>query len=136
MTTPLGLPASFELKAIESLASAESEYVNGRFNSCANRCYYACFQAAVAALARHGITPPGGSRAQWAHGFVQAQFVTQLIDRHKVYPAELRDTLNRLATLRRTADYTIDDVGRQQAERALRRARTFVETITGGGDTQ
>ncbi len=85
MTTPVGVPAIFELKAVESLASAESEYVNGRFNSCANRCYYACFQAAVAALARHGITPPpGGARAQWSHGFVQAQLVTQLIDRRKL----------------------------------------------------
>jgi hypothetical protein len=26
-------------KAAESLLSAESEYVNGRYNSCANRCY-------------------------------------------------------------------------------------------------
>ena len=68
MTAPLGLPAAFALKAIESLASAESEYVNGRFNSCANRCYYSCFHAAVAALARHGIAPPGGTRAQWANG--------------------------------------------------------------------
>ena len=30
-------------KAVESLAGAESEYVNGRYNNCANRCYYACF---------------------------------------------------------------------------------------------
>jgi uncharacterized protein (UPF0332 family) len=37
-------------KASESLLTAESEFVNGRYNSCANRCYYACFQAAIAAL--------------------------------------------------------------------------------------
>ena len=123
-------------KADESLAGAESEFGHGRYNNCANRCYYACFQAAVAPLARRGVTPPGGSRAQWAHGFVQAQFVTQLINRRKVYPAELRDTLNRLATLRRTADYQTDDIGRPQAERALRRARTFVQALTAGDDTR
>ena len=39
---------SFLVKAEESLAGAESEYVNGRYNNCANRCYYACFQAAIA----------------------------------------------------------------------------------------
>jgi uncharacterized protein (UPF0332 family) len=39
-------------KASESLLTAESELVNGRYNSCANRCYYACFQAAIAALLR------------------------------------------------------------------------------------
>jgi uncharacterized protein (UPF0332 family) len=133
MTSSPGFVAVFLTKAAESLACAESEYVNGRFNTCANRCYYACFQAAVAALAGHSITPPGGSRAQWAHGFVQAQFVTQLIDRRKVYPASVRDTLNRIGTLRRSADYTTDEVSQTQAERALRRARTFVQTIQGGG---
>jgi uncharacterized protein (UPF0332 family) len=30
-------------KAAESLQTAESEFANGRYNSCANRCYYACF---------------------------------------------------------------------------------------------
>jgi uncharacterized protein (UPF0332 family) len=67
MASPSAVAAVFGLKSFESLAAAESEYVNGRFNTCANRCYYACFQAAVAALARHGITPPGG-----AHAFVRA----------------------------------------------------------------
>jgi uncharacterized protein (UPF0332 family) len=28
-------------KANESLLTAESEFANGRYNSCANRCYYA-----------------------------------------------------------------------------------------------
>jgi uncharacterized protein (UPF0332 family) len=50
-------------KATESLLSAESEFVNGRYNSCANRCYYACFQAAIAALLSEGIHPAG----QWSH---------------------------------------------------------------------
>lgn len=133
MTSLSAVATIFRLKAFESLASAESEYVNGRFNTCANRCYYACFQATVAALARHGITPPGATRAQWGHAFVQAQFVTHLIDRRKLYPSSLRDTLSRTATLRRTADYTTDDVSQVQAERALRRARIFVQTIEEGG---
>ncbi len=37
-------------KAIESLAGAESEFANRRYNNCANRCYYGMFQAAIAAL--------------------------------------------------------------------------------------
>jgi uncharacterized protein (UPF0332 family) len=60
----------FRAKAIESLAGAESEFVNGRFNNCANRCYYATFQAAIAALLRQGIQP--GSERTWGHPFVQA----------------------------------------------------------------
>jgi uncharacterized protein (UPF0332 family) len=132
MTTSPGFVAVFLNKAAESLACAESEYVNGRFNTCANRCYYACFQAAVAALAGHGIAPPGGIRAQWSHGFVQAQFVTQLIDRRKVYSASIGDTLNRIGALRRAADYTTDEISQIQAERALRRARAFVQTVAAG----
>ena len=42
-------------KAAESFAGAESELANGRFNNCANRCYYACFQAAIVALLRHQV---------------------------------------------------------------------------------
>ena len=34
-------------KAAESLAGAASEFVNRRYNNCANRAYYACFQSAV-----------------------------------------------------------------------------------------
>ena len=57
-------------KAEESIRTAESEFANGRYNSCANRCYYACFQAAIAALLSEGIRP----RGQWSHEFVQGQF--------------------------------------------------------------
>jgi hypothetical protein len=37
-------------KARESLAGAESEFVNRRYNNSANRSYYAVFQAAIHAL--------------------------------------------------------------------------------------
>jgi uncharacterized protein (UPF0332 family) len=61
-------------KAIESLAGAESELANGRYDNCAHRCYYACFQAAIAAFQRAGVHARGG---QWGHEFVQAEFVRQ-----------------------------------------------------------
>ena len=66
----------FLAKAEEALAGAESEFANSRYNNCANRSYYACFLAAIAALVREGIEP----RAQWGHEFVQSQFVGQLLD--------------------------------------------------------
>ena len=53
-------------KAIESLAGAESEHANKRYNNCANRCYYAMFQAAIAALIAAGIRPTG-DRDRWEH---------------------------------------------------------------------
>jgi len=46
----------FLAKAEESLAGAESEFVNGRYNNCANRCYYASFQAAIAARSQPWVS--------------------------------------------------------------------------------
>lgn len=120
-------------KAVESLQGAESEYVNGRYHNCANRCYYACFQAGVHALADAGITP-SGSRATWAHDTLQAEFVGQLINRRKLYPSELRDTLSRTLKLRHTADYSRDVVSEVQAARTLRRTRAFVQAVQAKGE--
>jgi uncharacterized protein (UPF0332 family) len=112
-------------KATESLLSAESEFVNGRYNSCANRCYYACFQAAIAALLCEGIRPAG----QWNHQFVQAQFVGVLINQRKRYDAQLRRALADNQSLRDQADYRPELVTATQARRALRRTRLFITAI-------
>ena len=100
------------LKAIESLAGAESEFAAGRFNNCANRCYYACFQAAIVALERENIRPSGGN---WSHAFVPSQFDGLLIHRRKRYPAGLRGTLTDMYSLRVTADYSREHVTRADA---------------------
>jgi uncharacterized protein (UPF0332 family) len=84
-------------KATESLLTAESEFANGRYN----RCYYACFQAAIAALLREGIRP----RGQWSHAFVQAQLVGVLINQRKRYDPQLRRVLSDNQTLHDQADY-------------------------------
>ena len=121
---------SYVRKADESLSGAESEYVNGRFNNCANRAYYACFQAAIAALLQEGIRASGG---HWAHTYVQSQFVGQVINRRHRYPSGLRSALSELLTLRQTADYDPDPISRPEANRGLRRSREFVETVRRGG---
>jgi uncharacterized protein (UPF0332 family) len=51
----IDLASLFMAKALECLAGAESELANKRYNNCANRAYYACFQAAIDALTREGI---------------------------------------------------------------------------------
>jgi uncharacterized protein (UPF0332 family) len=112
-------------KATESLQTAESEFANGRYNSCANRCYYACFQAAIAALLREGIRP----RGQWSHEFVQAQLVGVLINQRKRYSTELRRVLADNQMLRDQADYRAKLVTATQAGRALRRSRMFINAI-------
>jgi len=118
--------APYLFKAVESLNGAESEFAAGRFNNCANRCYYACFQAAVAALERENIRPGGGN---WNHAFVPSQFDGLLIHRRKRYPTSLRGTLTDTYTLRVTADYRRGQVTRTDAARTLRRTRAFVQAV-------
>ena len=57
------------------------------------------------------------------------RFVGQLVNRRKLYPATLRDTLAHTYQLRQAADYTDDLVTQIQALRALRRAREFVLAV-------
>src|ERR671929_1826041 len=109
-------------RAHESLIGAESEFLNERYNNSTNRAYYACFQAAIAALQQAGIEARGG---EWGHDFVQAQFNGMLINRRHLYPTELRTILARNYALRVQADYAEDRVSRTEAERCLRRARLF-----------
>jgi uncharacterized protein (UPF0332 family) len=112
-------------KAIESLLTAETESINARYNSCANRCYYACFQAAIAALLMEGIKPSG----QWNHQFVHAKFVGVLINQRKRYDTQLRRVLSDNQSLRDKADYRPEFVTETQASRALRRTRMFITAI-------
>lgn len=115
-------------KAIESLVGAESEYANQRFNNCANRCYYAMFQAAIAALIAAGIRP-AGVRAQWDHEFVQARFAGVLVKRRKLYPSDLVSSFAPTQRVRLTADYDPISVGKRGAERVLESARKLVTAV-------
>ncbi len=115
-------------KAIESLAGAESEYANRRYNNCANRCYYAMFQAAIAALIAADIRPTG-ARAQWEHEFVQARFAGVLVKRRKLYRSELATAFDAVQSARLTADYEIEGISKTRAERGLEKARVFVSAV-------
>ncbi|MGH2616128.1 MAG: HEPN domain-containing protein [Thermomicrobiales bacterium] len=119
-------------KSVAALAGAESEMAAGRYENVANRCYYACFQAAIAALETAGIRPTGGVKGRWSHEGVQSQFAGILVNRRKRYPSRLGDVLSRVSSTRQRADYSRDRVSEEQARRALRRSREFVETIRNG----
>jgi uncharacterized protein (UPF0332 family) len=120
-------------RARESLAGAESEFVNHRYNNSANRSYYAVYQAAIHALLAAGIRPPGATE-HWGHDYVQAQFVGQLINRRKRYPADLRNTLEQNYRKREAADYRRDPVIEVRAARAARRAETFITAVGREGE--
>lgn len=116
----------FLRKAAESLESAESEFASRRYNSCANRCYYAAFQAAVAALLGEGIRSSGD---RWKHTFVHAAIAGRLINRQQIYPTEPRRTLGDLQVLRNVADYSTDSIQEIEAYRGLSQCRAFVFAI-------
>jgi uncharacterized protein (UPF0332 family) len=109
----------FLTKAKESLAGAESEFINNRFNNCANRAYYAVFQAAIHALLEAGVRPPGAVD-HWGHDFVQARSVGELINKRKRYPADLRAVLEQNYRLRAAGDYGRDHITDVRAARAVR----------------
>jgi len=115
-------------KATKSLAGAESEMAQRRYNHCANRCHYAGFQAAIAVLLTAGIQPRTTS-GQVRHEYVQAQFAGQLINRRKRYPTSLRQTLSENMDLRHAADDETNVISEIQAHRALRRSREFVNAV-------
>lgn len=120
-------------KAVSSLTGAESEFISGRFDNAANRCYYSVFQAAIVALLREGIRPASGSA--WSHAFVQGQFAGVLVNRRHRYPPDLRDTLPQNLIVRQRADYEEQHVSQVQADRSLRRTRTFLDSVQARGET-
>lgn len=127
----IDLADAFFDKAQENLAAAASELAAGRYNSSANRSYYSAFQAAICALARVGIRPPGSGR-RWGHDFVQARFSGQLINRRTLDPGSLRTVLPDTYQLRETADYDTQDVDEVRARRALRKAQQLVAAVSLG----
>jgi hypothetical protein len=76
-------------------------------------------------LIAEGIRPESG-RELWEHDFVQSRFSGQLVNRRKIYSADLRDALQQNQKLRNLADYAIRWPTDVQALRSLERTRRLV----------
>lgn len=113
-------------KTNENLAAAQLCFDNGHFNACANRLYYAMFQAGIAAMVKHGLLKPD---ARVAHDWLQANFSGQLIRHRKVFPAKFRSYLYEAYLVRSTADYRMASVSKDTASRELKKAKEFVNAI-------
>ena len=111
-------------KARESLRAAENCFALGLLNSCASRCYYAMFQAAVVALEAAGF-----HRDAWSHAALHATFANELIHRRKIYPRPLAEYLNRALFWRNIADYDEAEISQRRARQLVAWARTFVATV-------
>jgi len=112
---------NFLEKAKENLKIAQISFANECYNACANRAYYAAFQAAIAALSDKGI-----SKGKFEHKWVQAEFNGKLIKRQKLYPGRLKSYLMEMQFLRNTADYDCEPVSRKDAQDQLRKADELV----------
>jgi uncharacterized protein (UPF0332 family) len=115
------------MKARASIAGAELELSSGYLDSAVNRAYYACYQAAVAALVAEHV-PPIVDR-YWPHDVVHVKFPAVLIDERGIYPPTERATLKAIFDERLKADYEPDNVSASTAGEAVHRARVFVDLI-------
>ena len=111
-------------RAQESLRAAALCLREGCVNSAASRAYCAMFQAAQVALAHAGF-----ARTTWSHSGLQAVFVTELIQRRKIYPAVFRNALASGLEARQEADYGPAGVSQKMAQRLLQRATAFIAAV-------
>ncbi len=116
------------VKAEQSLRGAESEFANQRYDNAANRAYYACFHAAIAALIDAGVLTVEGGKTP-SHAFVQSAFARELIHRRKSVPSELTSTLLDLLFLRQQADYSSIPLNDVRVKRALDKAKMLVGIV-------
>ena len=114
-------------KAGESLASAEADVAAGRYNSAANRAYYAAFQAVVAALIHAAIRPKTGN---WQHRFVLSQFSGRLVTKRKLLAHDLPALIDELFSLRVTGDYQPLDVPKRDARDAIKAAARVLSEVS------
>ena len=113
-------------KARESLASAHADFAAARYNSCANRAYYAAFQAAIAALIHAGVQ---GREDIWSHRFVMSEFSSTLVRRIHLLPSSMSSALNTLMERRNIADYRPRGLSEKEARRSLQQAKRIVSAI-------
>ncbi|MCP4348124.1 MAG: HEPN domain-containing protein [Desulfobacterales bacterium] len=111
-------------KAKENLKIAQLSFEHDCYNACANRAYYAAFQAAIAALADKGIRSEKND-----HSWVQSEFTLRLIKRQKIYPAKIKAYLPDMQQARNKADYSEKDISKKVSREQLSRATEMIRII-------
>ena len=107
-------------RAFKRLEVARLNLVSGYPDDSCNRSYYAMFEAASAALAVLGISPPKTHKG-----------VAKLFQQHAVKPGRIGTNtgavIGRIERLRLIADYEGVSTEMEQAQDALQQAGRFVE---------
>src|SRR5262245_58867907 len=120
--------------APDYLEKARSSYVGARacfdrqaFDSCVSRCYYAVFQAVIAALIQLTDFRPSGG--EWSHKATQAEFNRRLVMRRKIFSGQIGKTLLTLIEWRHRADYSPTSAGSRLARTSTALAEAFLTAI-------
>ncbi|HID63878.1 MAG TPA: HEPN domain-containing protein [Anaerolineae bacterium] len=112
------------IKAEEALKAANLCYDHGLHDSCASRCYYAMFWAAIAALEW-----AGSPSQKWNHSGLSSVFGKELVKKRRLLSPTLAGRLGDGYDLRRLADYERRPVGKKRTKRVLDGARKFVACV-------
>jgi len=111
-------------KARGFLSGAKAALDVGEGDSCACLCYHAVFWAAVGLLTFVGVR-----RSRWKHDELRQMFGLECIKRRRLCPPEFGEWLKELYFLRSDAVYGLGLTTEKKAERALRKAATFVQKV-------
>jgi uncharacterized protein (UPF0332 family) len=116
----------YRSKALESLAGAQSELANRRYNNAANRSYYAAYNAVIVLLLRNDY-----QSQDWSHRDIQTLYAREIVARRKLLPSEFRNHISDLLSARLRGDYGKRVVSRGQAAAAFADTETLLRRILG-----
>ena len=111
-------------KAQRFLDDARLLQIQGRYDSCASRGYYAMYRAAVALLAHFGYVRPSRN-----HGRLRAALFRQLVREQPVMGFGFVSDLDAAYGLRIVADYETRSLTPQEGDRCVSLAEAFVGRI-------
>lgn len=115
-------------KAADQIAAAQAVFDNGNFAPTVSVAYYASFHAAVGFLLKQDCPPSLSGR--WSHGYVQAKFrVFTGVAGERL----LGKILAKLYSGRMAADYSVREVTRSDAGRALVWAKQVADFCNSAG---
>lgn len=111
-------------KAKENLKIAQMSFENECYNACANRAYYAAFQAAIEILCKHGV-----QKGKNDHAWIQSEFNLRLIKRQKIFPSKLKTYLSDMMYIRHIADYSEKGISKRTADEQLSMSTEMIHLI-------
>ena len=111
-------------KAKRFLGAAECCSERGFYDSCASRCYYAVYRAAIVALEDAGF-----GRPHWNHGTLKRMFDREWIEKREQFSMEHSNLLRACYDQRVIADYKDEHVAEETVERLIPQGLTFIEAV-------